>query len=105
MANIIKHPIKSDADGAPTTGQLVAGEILLNVYSGRAFFKKTNPSDSIVEVLTNLSAISLAASTTGGASLNLPHGVAPTAPVNGDIWTTTAGIYVRINGVTVGPLS
>ena len=60
MANIIKHPVKNDADGAPTTGQLVEGEILLNAYSGRAFFKKTNPSDSIVEFLTDLSPISVA---------------------------------------------
>lgn len=105
MANIIKHPVKNDADGAPTTGQLVEGEILLNAYSGRAFFKKTNPSDSIVEFLTDLSPISVAASTTGGATLNVPHGAAPTAPADGDIWTTTAGLYVRINGATIGPLS
>jgi len=39
------------------------------------------------------------------AGLNIPHGVAPTAPVNGDFWTTTAGIYSRINGVTIGPLT
>jgi hypothetical protein len=45
------------------------------------------------------------ASTTTRAGLNLPHGAAPTAPVNGDVWTTSAGIYVRINGATVGPLS
>lgn len=45
------------------------------------------------------------ASTTSTAGLNLPHGAAPTAPVNGDLWTTTAGLFVRINGVTVGPLS
>lgn len=45
------------------------------------------------------------ASTTGGATLRVPHGTAPTSPVNGDIWTTTAGIYVRVNGATVGPLS
>jgi hypothetical protein len=40
------------------------------------------------------------------ASVNLPHGVAPDSDhiVNGDLWTTTAGIYVRINGHTVGPL-
>jgi hypothetical protein len=38
------------------------------------------------------------------ASLNIPHGVAPTSPVNGDLWTTTAGLYARINAVTVGPL-
>lgn len=39
------------------------------------------------------------------AGLNVPHGTAPSSPVNGDIWTTTAGLYVRINGSTVGPLS
>lgn len=45
------------------------------------------------------------ASVTGAASLNVPHGTAPTSPVDGDMWTTTAGLYVRINGSTVGPLS
>ncbi|MFL5227638.1 MAG: tail fiber domain-containing protein, partial [Microvirga sp.] len=30
--------------------------------------------------------------------LRLPHGVAPTAPVNGDLWSTTAGWFVRTNG-------
>lgn len=45
------------------------------------------------------------ASATGGAGFNLPHGTAPSSPVNGDIWTTTAGLFVRINGSTVGPLS
>ena len=44
------------------------------------------------------------ASTTGTAGFNLPHGAAPTSPVNGDLWTTTGGIYARINGGTVGPL-
>jgi hypothetical protein len=41
------------------------------------------------------------ASTTSSAFLNVAHGVAPTSPVNGDIWTTTAGLFVRINGVTL----
>lgn len=40
-------------------------------------------------------------STTGSASFNVPHGVAPTTPVNGDFWTTTAGAFIRINGSTV----
>ena len=39
--------------------------------------------------------------TTAIASLVLPHGVAPTTPVNGDVWTTTAGAFHRINGVTM----
>jgi hypothetical protein len=40
------------------------------------------------------------ASATGGAGLNLPHGAAPTSPVNGDVWTTTTGTFWRINGAT-----
>jgi len=34
------------------------------------------------------------------ASLNVPHGAAPSSPVNGDIWTTTSGFYLRLNGTT-----
>jgi hypothetical protein len=45
------------------------------------------------------------ASIAAAAGLILPHGAAPTTPVNGDIWTTTAGVFARINGVTVGPLA
>lgn len=40
------------------------------------------------------------ASTTGAASIRLPHGVAPTSPVNGDLWTTTTAVFARINGAT-----
>jgi len=40
------------------------------------------------------------ASAAAGAGLRVVHGAAPTAPVNGDMWTTTAGLFVRINGVT-----
>jgi hypothetical protein len=45
--------------------------------------------------------ITTVASTTGTAGLKLPHGTAPTSPVNGDLWTTTAGMFARINGGTV----
>jgi len=38
------------------------------------------------------------------ASLNLPHGTTPTTPVDGDTWTTTGGVYSRVNGSTLGPL-
>jgi hypothetical protein len=41
---------------------------------------------------------------TSVAGLTLPHGTAPTVPINGDMWTTTAGLFVRINGTTIGPL-
>lgn len=45
------------------------------------------------------------AATTALSSVRLPHGAAPTAPVDGDMWTTTTGLFIRINGVTVGPLT
>lgn len=50
-------------------------------------------------------ALNLAASTTSVSSLRLGHGSAPTSPTNGDLWTTTSGLFVRINGATVGPLA
>lgn len=40
--------------------------------------------------------------TVSSASINIPHGTAPSAPSNGDCWTTSAGgLSCRINGVTV----
>lgn len=38
------------------------------------------------------------------AGFNLPPGIAPSSPNNGDLWTTSAGMFVQINGSTVGPL-
>lgn len=47
--------------------------------------------------------VTTAASASGGAGFNIPQGAAPTSPVNGDLWTTSAGLYAQINGATVGP--
>lgn len=46
-------------------------------------------------------ALIVPAGTTAVSSLRIPHGAAPTSPVNGDAWTTTAGVFVRVNGATV----
>lgn len=43
------------------------------------------------------------ASSATEAGLSVPHGAAPSAPTDGDVWTTTAGLFARINGSTVGP--
>jgi hypothetical protein len=45
--------------------------------------------------------LALIASTTFRAGLGITPGVAPTSPVNGDVWVTAAGIFVQINGATV----
>jgi hypothetical protein len=38
--------------------------------------------------------------TTSFASITLPHGQAPTSPVNGDVWTTGTALYLRMSAVT-----
>lgn len=40
------------------------------------------------------------APSTEEASLTLPHGTAPASPVNGDMWTTTSALFLRLNGTT-----
>ena len=54
-------------------------------------------------IMTGL--LTTVASTTTTAGFNVPPGTAPTAPNNGDMWSTTSGFYVRVNGFTVGPLA
>lgn len=39
------------------------------------------------------------------AGLNLTPGSTPSNPSNGDLWTTSVGLFVRIAGTTVGPLA
>lgn len=51
-------------------------------------------------VVSSISRFLTSASTTTRAGVNIPHGAAPSVPVDGDWWTTTAGAFVRINGVT-----
>lgn len=73
---------------------MLNGEILLS-------------SDVRVNVQAEMDVAGLLLTNSSGpsfAGLRLPPGVPPTYPVNGDIWTTTAGLFVRINGATIGPL-
>jgi hypothetical protein len=44
-----------------------------------------------------------ASAAVAGAGFRLPHGIVPDTPADGDCWTTTAGLYCRINGGTIGP--
>jgi hypothetical protein len=62
-------------------------------------------ADCALAACTMTGELTTVASATGTAGLNLPQGAAPTAPVNGDLWTTASGLFVRIAGATVGPLA
>jgi len=67
-------------------------------------FELVNAADTALLSVNAVGTLIPKTSATAGAGLNLAHGAAPTSPVNGDVWTTTAGVYVRVNGATVGPL-
>jgi hypothetical protein len=48
--------------------------------------------------------LTTAPATASRSGFNCPPGVAPTSPVNGDIWCTNAGVFSQVNGSTIGPL-
>ena len=56
-------------------------------------------SDTTFVAIDQNGKVNTVASTTTTAGFNIPHGTAPTSPVNGDVWTTTSGLLARINGV------
>jgi len=67
MANTIKLKRKSDADGAPTTGDLVAGELALNTFSGRVFLEKSDGGAAIVELIHDQGGQTIGGALTVGA--------------------------------------
>jgi hypothetical protein len=74
--------------------------------AGSANFTWDNANSRVNTVnLTATGLVLTAASAAGGSGFRLPHGAAPTSPTNGDVWTTTAGLYAQINGSTVGPFA
>lgn len=89
------------AGANPASGAIMLSE--LNETAGIITWGLTNApklSRSADNTLKITGKLLTTASVAGYAGLNVPHGVAPTSPVNGDVWTTTAGMFVQINGVT-----
>jgi hypothetical protein len=63
---------------------------------------KTN-SSGVAFILPTGITTTFAATTTAGASINIPSGTAPTSPANGDIWynSSTNAIESRVNSITL----
>lgn len=84
---------------------------LLFLATGASYYKTAtthifrNSSDADIATIGSTGKLSVTASDSARATFRIPHGTAPTSPQDGDIWTTTAGLFVRINGSTIGPLS
>ena len=78
------------------------GKLFLNTGSGT---KVTAITIDNAQVTSFVGTAIMPAATTVLSPLRIPHGTAHTSPTDGDIWTTTAGLYVQINGSTVGPLT
>jgi hypothetical protein len=88
------HPLNATGD----YNEIVIGYEAIGAGANTVVLGNTSITQTTLRgtVLTN-------ATSTTRAGLRLPHGTAPTSPVNGDFWSTTAGFYGRVNGATVGP--
>jgi len=60
----------------------------------------------VVKTLPANTTLQLDPAVASAASVNVPctAGAAPASPHDGDIWCTTAGLFVRVGSTTVGPL-
>ncbi len=69
---------------------------------GLRFNARTSAIETDAASIDFTQPITTPASTTSLAGLNIAEGVAPTTPVDGDVWVTAAGAFnARLNGATV----
>ena len=81
-----------------------SGDIVIGTTSANAihFVVGSGTADAVTIATTGKTIFQ--AATTSAASINISVGTAPTAPVNGDLWVTSVGVYSQVAGATVGPL-
>lgn len=97
-----------NASDVTTSNYNVAGDangaLLLNALTGQTIsLRIANGADALTiaaALITAAQLLTTKASASGGAGFRLPHGAAPSSPVDGDMWTTSSGLFFRQNGVT-----
>ena len=101
-ANVTLTLTSTAAGISAGTGVTVTnGATSSTISIGQAVAASDSPTFANLTVGTvTASNVSISSSTSAGATLHLPHGSAPTSPINGDLWTTSGGMYGQINGVT-----
>jgi hypothetical protein len=100
VANGLYYPLSSNPAGYLTSSSLTGYATESFVTSQGYITSSALTPYAPLAGATFTGKVTTVASATGGAGLNLPHGAAPTTPVNGDIWTTTGNIQWRRNGGT-----
>lgn len=93
---------------AQTSPNLTYGQVLTPAQWNQLFINKNDtlgfaPLNSAGGIMTGRLVTAPPGTTTSG--LNLGPGSTPAAPVNGDLWVTSSGLFVQVNGATVGPLA
>lgn len=93
-----------------TTGNISLTTAVGKIIPGATSLSHRNTADSADNLLitdagnvTVRGLLTIPAGTVSSASANVPQGVAPTSPNNGDVWVTSAGMFLRASGSTIGP--
>ncbi len=77
-------------------------QIINDVFTVATSVFTVQRTGTVVDDFSILTRLLTDPSTTARAGLNIAEGVAPSAPVDGDVWVTAAGGYfARLNGVSV----
>lgn len=95
--------ISVDGQSSPnfTTGQVPTAGQWNAAFSAKQDLLGFSPLNRAGDTMTGKLVIVPSLSTSAG--INLPQGSTPSTPANGDIWTTTSGMFAQIGGMTVGP--
>lgn len=97
------YRVDSTAEGGSNAGSdfnIIARDDAGANLGSYLFIRRSTGYIGVGGIIAPTAGMHMPASTTARASACIPHGAAPTSPVNGDVWSTTAGLFIRINGVT-----
>lgn len=93
---------------AQTSPNLTKGQVLTAGQWNQLFQSKQDtlgfvPLNSAGGVMTGRLVTAAPGASTSG--FNMLPGSAPASPADGDLWVTSSGLFARVNGVTIGPIS
>lgn len=104
MAVPVQHKRSATPGAVPTTAALLAGQIALNTYDGRAFFKKSvSGTESIVELATTAAMAATYLPLTGGTlsgavtlnGIEVTQKDDITTRTSGGMWQSNIGTFAR----------